>query len=217
MKNILITFLILIGTAYANASSVRAMSLEELTEKSEVIFEGEVVSVLTTNNERGRIHTLIVFAVNNVVKGQYSENQLTLRFLGGNYQGKNMTVSDLNYPKLGEKGIYFVESITRRLINPLLGWDQGRYLVEKDESGVERVLTANGQPITAVEKTQSSIEKPYGLFSTDTSNNGANDSSVELSKGTAKNIKLIKSSSLDTAVKKSDFKKIIVEMTGESP
>jgi hypothetical protein len=210
MKNILITFLILIGTAYANASSVRAMSLEELTEKSEVIFEGEVVSVLTTNNERGRIHTLIVFAVNNVVKGQYSENQLTLRFLGGNYQGKN-------YPKLGEKGIYFVESITRRLINPLLGWDQGRYLVEKDESGVERVLTANGQPITAVEKTQSSIEKPYGLFSTDTSNNGANDSSVELSKGTAKNIKLIKSSSLDTAVKKSDFKKIIVEMTGESP
>ena len=41
---------------------------------------------------------------------------------------------------MGEQGIYFVEGMPpRRLINPLYGWHQGHYLIERDARGVEKV------------------------------------------------------------------------------
>ena len=53
-------------------------------------------------------------------------------------------------PEIGERGIYFVESLQRRQVHPLYGWSQGHFLVMADERGVERVLTRAKRPVSAM-------------------------------------------------------------------
>lgn len=55
------------------------------------------------------------------------------------------------YPKLGERGIYFVESLSQQNINPLMGWSQGHFLIESDALQTDRVMTDNHLPVLGVE------------------------------------------------------------------
>ena len=75
---------------------------------------------------------------------------LELRFSGGTVNGETVEVSGLRLPEVGEQGIYFIESVSRNLVNPLLGWSQGHYLILED--GGERLIsTADEQLITAIQ------------------------------------------------------------------
>ncbi len=56
-------------------------------------------------------------------------------------------VSSMVYPAVGEHGIYFIENPDKQLINPLVGWGQGHFLVKKDIYGIERILTEGGAPV----------------------------------------------------------------------
>ncbi len=66
--------------------------------------------------------------------------------------GVALRVSYLHIPELGEQGIYFVESLSRPLVNPLVGWHQGHYLVDR-EQGTSRsmVRTLDGKPVFGLE------------------------------------------------------------------
>ncbi|MBI5461592.1 MAG: hypothetical protein HY941_05325 [Gammaproteobacteria bacterium] len=141
----------------ASATSVRETSVAEMTNQSAVIFEGVVVAVRAHKSGRGSIVTDVVFEVLDVIKGSVPQPRLTLEFLGGEIQGAHQSIAAMNYPQLGEKGIYFAEAIDRPLINPLYGWDQGRFLLRKDHGGVERVLTAGQHPVLDVQGSASTF------------------------------------------------------------
>lgn len=125
--------------------------MAELAERSAVIFEAVVVDVHARKNAHGGIVTAVVFDVLEVIKGNVPQRRLTLEFLGGHLQRERHVVAAMNYPRLGEKGIYFAEAIDRALVNPLYGWDQGRFLLERDDGGIERVLTATRQAVVEVQ------------------------------------------------------------------
>jgi hypothetical protein len=142
--------LLLMPISYGNATSVREVSLNEMLQQSQFVFEGTVTAIEARENSQKRIHTYVTFEIKDIIKGKYHSNIITLSFLGGTVGDVTMAVSDMRLPQEGEHGIYFVESLERLQVNPLYGWSQGHFIVERDVTGIERVMTNRGLPITGV-------------------------------------------------------------------
>jgi hypothetical protein len=142
--------LLLMPISYGNASSVREVSLNEMIQQSQFVFEGTVTAVEARENNKKRIHTYVTFEIKDIIKGKYHSNSITLSFLGGTVGDVTMAVSDMRLPQEGEHGIYFVESLERLQVHPLYGWSQGHFIVERDVTGSERMMTNRRLPITAV-------------------------------------------------------------------
>lgn len=136
--------------SYGNAASVREVSLNEMLQQSQFVFEGTVTAIEAKENIQKRIHTYVTFEIKDIIKGKYHSNIITLSFLGGTVGDITMAVSDIQLPQEGEKGIYFVETLERVQVNPLYGWSQGHFIVERDVTGVEKIMTNKRLPITAV-------------------------------------------------------------------
>lgn len=161
-------------SALAGASTLLRVSVDELTQRAEFVFEGEVVSVQAQRSgARGMISTFVTFNVIDTIKGSASAESINgnastnsfasieLKFLGGNLEGERLEVNGSRIPELGERGVYFVESLTQDLINPLLGWSQGQYLIQT-EDGVEQVTSVNARPIVSVAAPRSAAAAASG-------------------------------------------------------
>ncbi len=149
-------------SALAGASTLLRVSVDELTQRAEFVFEGEVVSVQAQRSgARGMISTFVTFNVIDTIKGSASVESIELKFLGGNLEGERLEVNGSRIPALGERGVYFVESLTQDLINPLLGWSQGQYLIQA-EDGVEQVTSVNARPIVSVAAPRSAAAAASG-------------------------------------------------------
>jgi hypothetical protein len=142
--------LLLMLISNGDAASVREVSMDEMLQQSQFVFEGTVTAIEARENSQKRIHTYVTFEIKDIIKGEYHSNIITLSFLGGTVGDVTMAVSDMRLPQEGEHGIYFVESLERLQVNPLYGWSQGHFIVERDVTGTERVMTNRRLPITAV-------------------------------------------------------------------
>jgi hypothetical protein len=154
-KAVLTNFVILITVVLFSisngyASSVLEVSLDEMLQQSHLVFEGTATAINATEDSQKRIHTYVTFEINDIIKGEYPGNTITLRFLGGTVGGVTMTVSDMRLPEQGEHGIYFVESLERFQVNPLYGWSQGHFVVGRDNAGIGRVMTNRRLPVVGV-------------------------------------------------------------------
>lgn len=148
----LLTFLLSSGHAYT--STVLQVDMDDLIAQAKLIFEGEVISQQSRwNDNHSGIYTLITFRVDEVVKGEYNETTLSLQFSGGIVGNEGMNVSSMVYPALNEQGVYFVEDPDRDLVNPLVGWSQGHFLIEQDADGEQRILSASHRPVLAMPDT----------------------------------------------------------------
>lgn len=145
----------LASTSYA--TTVMQVDIDYLLDKAELVFEGEVIASQSKwNSEQTSIYTEIVFRVDDIVKGDYTEDTISLRFAGGEIGDVGLSISAMTYPDQGERGIYFVESLSTQLINPLVGWSQGHFLTIQDQQGVSRVLTEDHSPVLGIDNTATS-------------------------------------------------------------
>ncbi len=134
----------------AQAASVRLVGFDELVRSSALIFHGVVVASASRELADGRhIVTDVEFEILDVYKGELGARRLTLGFAGGVVDGVGVRVHGLTQPSVGEVGVYFVEQTGRPQVNPLYGWDQGHYLVRRDDGGPDRVFTNRGLAVTA--------------------------------------------------------------------
>jgi hypothetical protein len=159
-------YLFTLGFATANATTILEMDIDKIAADAEFVFEGEVINSETRQDSNsGIISTYATFRINDVVKGDYSADTVELKFMGGAFNGQIVQVSGMRIPELGEQGIYFVESMSRELINPLIGWSQGHFIIV-DDDGVRRISTTDNKPVTevnAVSSIPSSIKKPLSV------------------------------------------------------
>ena len=153
-----------------NATTILGMDIDEVANEAELIFEGEVILHETRQNSNtGIIHTYVTFTVHDVVKGDFSADTIELKFAGGTFMGQIVEVGGLEIPKEGEDGIYFVESTSRDLLNPLIGWSQGHFIIEQ-EFGERRVRTIDRQTVTDIQSVSSIpsvIKKPQAIIEGD--------------------------------------------------
>ncbi len=128
--------------------------------QSELVFEGEVLSSESKwNRKKTFIHTYVNFRVDDVIKGNYSGNTLTLSFAGGEIDGAVLQVSGMKYPDIGEKGVFFIEQLNKPQVNPFIGWGQGHFIIAKDQSGTDRVLTENKKMVLGLEQMESTVSR----------------------------------------------------------
>ncbi len=150
----------------AYATTILAMDIDKVAADAEFVFEGEVINSETRqDNSSGIISTYITFRIDDIIKGDYSGDSVELKFMGGAFNRQIVQVSGMRIPEMAEQGIYFVESMSRDLINPLIGWSQGHFIIV-EEDGVRRMRTAGNQPVTDVEPVSSippSIKKPLSV------------------------------------------------------
>ena len=143
--------LMLVVNLNAVASTLLQMNFGEVVEGAELIFEGRVLAVEPRQQPGEMIKTWVRFVVIDVVKGDFPEDEIELGFLGGRVGDRQMEVTDMAIPEIGETGFYFVETLLEAQVNPLLGWDQGRYLIETQPGGDTVVTTAGHDPVLALE------------------------------------------------------------------
>jgi hypothetical protein len=168
LVSVLTSYLMLVSPL--GATTILGMNIDEVAQGAELIFEGKVVEHNVRENAAGMIVTYVTFRIEELIKGEYDEPLLELKFTGGRLGGQIMEISGLRIPSPNEEGIYFVESVNRNLVNPLLGWSQGHYLIY-EESGERRVSTVNDRPVTDVLSTQSvpvALRKPVSVIDGDT-------------------------------------------------
>lgn len=157
---LMVVLLVLTANQFAQASSIRQLHFDDLGQQAELIFAGEVVqSVAAWNQQRSRISTEITFRVDEVIKGSYPQATLVLRFAGGTVGEATMKYEGLRYPAMGESGIYFIETLARPLVNPLVGWSQGHFLLDDQQ----RVITADGRPIATIQQKTSDSQSTNQL------------------------------------------------------
>ena len=142
----------------AKPTSIQSIDFETLIDQSEFIFDGAVTKVEPRwNDDNTVIHSYVSFRIAEVIKGQYEGEQITLRFAGGEIGDNKFVYQGMTYPAINEKGIYFVETLHKNLINPLVGWSQGHYLIDDN-----KMMTNLGEP---VEDVQVSIKVSTGELS----------------------------------------------------
>ena len=184
--------------AVPSSSSVLAVSLEQLSTSSQIIFEGEVVGKTSEfNANQTSIHTYVTFRMVDVVKGTYNQPDITLRFLGGTVGEIGLNVSDSTLPELGETGIYFVESLDRFQVNPLYGMDQGHFLI-LESTGQRIMTTRNGRVIT-------------GLMT------NVPPSAAGLSDGIARGLSIDEAGAFPSGVTVFQFKQVVRQYSGQLP
>jgi hypothetical protein len=137
---------------HANATTLRRQSLSDLAKGSELIFEGQVVARVVEALPDGQgARTCVTFKIMEVIAGTHPGSTIRLCFFGGMVGSRGFAVTGMRYPAVGEHGVYLVESSNEPLLNPLIGWDQGRFLVAKDSvTGTLRMTTADHRRITGL-------------------------------------------------------------------
>jgi hypothetical protein len=158
--------LCLFAFSSASATTILGMNIDKVAADAEFVFEGSVINSETRQDSNsGIISTYVTFLINDIIKGDYSGESVELKFMGGAFNGQIVQVSGMRIPEKAEQGIYFVESMSRDLINPLIGWSQGHFIIV-DDNGTRRISTADNQPVLDVEAVSyipSSIKKPLSI------------------------------------------------------
>jgi hypothetical protein len=125
--------------------------LEFLVANSPLVFFGEVVEQESfLDAGRDLIVTRNVFAIKEVIVGDFSQDTLTLNLLGGAVGDRVMMVSHL--PRFEEGGSYVVfTDPARTTYNPVTANEHGVFRVDPS---TERVYGAGGFAVTGVEETR---------------------------------------------------------------
>lgn len=157
--------LILLPAGALHATSIVGVSVPQMLKHSHLVFQGKVIGKESRWNEaHNRIHTFVTFEVEDVIKGNYNKKQIRLSFAGGTVGDTSLQISDMRYPKMGEEGVYFVESLSKQQVNPLYGWSQGHFLILRDSTGRRRIATQGKRPIRQLSSSEASAPQQARHF-----------------------------------------------------
>ncbi|MCG8415453.1 MAG: hypothetical protein MI746_14645, partial [Pseudomonadales bacterium] len=70
------------------ATTILGMDIDEVAGSAELVFEGQVLEHNVQENAAGMVVTYVTFQVNDVIKGDYSDSFLELKFAGGELNGQ---------------------------------------------------------------------------------------------------------------------------------
>jgi len=155
LKNLSVTAILSISSSLC-ATTIQKFTFEEMVELSALIIEAEVleVSVMDKGNV---IHTNVLLAVNDVLKGENPGDYLELSFLGGESDKIAVLVSGQDIPLQGERGFYFIEDLESKNVNPLIGWSQGHFRIITDAKGDEILVTDVQQEVIEITYNKNAI------------------------------------------------------------
>lgn len=134
--NLLLIMALVAGlTGPTAATTVKAMKLDELTQRSDAIVVGEVTAIATkTSQETGSYpETHTTFEVQEVLFGQESATQITVTTIGGP-AGNGLVTKVPGMPefRVDEKAVLFLVSDQAKGVTIPTGLNQGVFRVKVD-------------------------------------------------------------------------------------
>lgn len=141
------------------ASPVRATTVEPpafatLVTQAEIIFSGEVVSVLSKwagQGDERHIESQVSFKVLKVLKGNPPAIYV-MSMVGGTVGDQTLEIVGAPKFKVGDKSVLFVENNGTQIV-PLVGMMHGHYGIKKDAATGEEVLHKHdGTPLTGTQE-----------------------------------------------------------------
>ena len=139
MQRILALLLLLLPATPAAASTVVAMTLEQMSERADTIFLGRVTgSRADWNAERTRIYTYVTLEVDRYLKGGSESRVTTVRLLGGRVGPYLAMVPGTPQFGMGEEVLLFCAGGGAR-IPTVLGMSLGKFTIVAGPSGEKMV------------------------------------------------------------------------------
>jgi hypothetical protein len=207
LNRLLLLPFLLASPLMSSASTVLELEFSEVVQEAELVFEGRVLSVEA--REDGRvIYTQVVFELLDIIKGSHDQQTIELHFLGGRIGNRELRVAEMHVPSVGETGVYFVESLSEALVHPLVGWDQGRFLIQQDAAGNRHMMSADATPVVGVE-----LATQSGSLQTSPA---VPEEEKGISKGVAKGVITQEMLNLSGAMSVRDFKNAVRELDAQA-
>lgn len=130
-----------VGVArFAHATSLVPLSIEQMTDASDLVVRGVVTEVWCFADEKGRIWTRAQVEVVRVLKGDTQTQTVLVDQLGGVWNDSQMIVSDAARFSVGEEAYFFLEELKSGHVVPV-GMYQGKFTVQiAPTTGDERVV-----------------------------------------------------------------------------
>lgn len=131
-----------------SGSEIPLLTLDQLVDGAREIFVGRVVAKESrfVDLEGGKgIVTLVTFRIEDGIKDAASVDTM-IEFLGGKVGDVELTVSNMPQFEIGDRDLLFIGS--RLAVSPIVGFAAGRFRIVKDASGIDRLRTYNGDPLT---------------------------------------------------------------------
>lgn len=132
-----------------HATSYAPVSFDDLIQKADVIFVGDVLDVrsFTERTATGEtIKTRVTFLVRDALLGTTGSME-SFEFLGGVVGSKGLRVAEMPTFAPGDRRVVFAHR--QPSINPIVGFSQGLLRVTTDESGAAAVQTIDGLPLAS--------------------------------------------------------------------
>lgn len=135
-----------LASIVAHATTYESVTFEQLVQKADVIFIGEVADVRSFEvRGAGRsLKTRVTFRVVDPIYGANPVNEV-FDFLGGTIGDETMEVAGMPTFAIGDRRVVFARRDGS--ISPIVGFSQGLLKVSRDAAGVDRVLTHDGYPV----------------------------------------------------------------------
>ncbi len=117
--------------SFAPATTVEAVTFEELVKSAERIFVGEVVAVESFRSDIGRgprIRTRVTFSIADAIRSRGVVS--VLEFLGGTVGDLTQEVAGMPHFVVGEHYVVFARG-GERWVNPVVGFTQGLLRVSR--------------------------------------------------------------------------------------
>lgn len=133
-KGLLLPIALLAASAAVKAHLPALHSpISELTRDAELVVQGTVIDVQYANSVEGLPHTFVTYQINDVLKGQYGNKTLTLRFIGGVKQDgdklRRLEVSGVPEFEKGATDVLMVRGNEQRIC-PLVRCAEGRFRLD---------------------------------------------------------------------------------------
>ena len=128
----------------AGATTYELVTFDDLVTRADVIFVGEVTDVRPypiQTRDGTIIKTRVIFRVWDPIFGTTSALE-AFDFFGGEWGDVGMAIAEMPTFAIGERRVVFARR--ERSINPIVGFRQGLFQVQRDGSGMDRVLTLDG-------------------------------------------------------------------------
>lgn len=150
-----IPFTLFAGIVLAIVSPSRAVSqpgatvTDELTRSAEVVVVGKVTDVRSQwSPDRSRIYSTVTLAVDQHIKGDESQQSVTISTPGGEIDGVGEIYSHTARFKTDEHVIVFAVKDRQGQLK-VIGGDEGKLIVAREER-TGRMLVGGNEPLTMV-------------------------------------------------------------------
>jgi hypothetical protein len=123
----------------AQATTLTELSVEQMTDASDLIVRGTVTQVFTELDERGNVWTRAQVEVSEVLKGDTDTRAVLVDQMGGVHGNSYSVIRWSPRFSKGEEAVFFLETL-RSGKTSIVGWYQGKFTLRMDPDAGEVML-----------------------------------------------------------------------------